>query len=245
MSEHQPQLAALFVEAFNMFAPKRLTPALDVRFYPYAGLNHTIRLRLGRIHVRIADIFADAPLETQRALAFILVAKLLRRKVPEVHNKTYRDFACTPDVLRRSDLARRRRGRKMLTSARGRTYDLEKLFTRVNRQYFDGELSKPQLSWSQRRTRRILGHMDAAYDTIVISRTLDSADVPQWFVEYILYHEMLHMKHPARIVNGRRLYHTKAFRLEEQRHPYYDDAQEWLDHIARRRRRDAEARRAA
>ncbi len=244
MSENHTQLVQVFVEAFRQLAPKRLTPDLDVRFYPYAGLNHTIRLRSGRIYVRIADIFADAPEDVQRALAFTLVAKLLRRKIPDTHNKIYRDYACTPDLLRRSDLARRRRGRKMLTSAQGRTYDLAKLFARVNRQFFDNSLSKPQLSWSQRRTRRILGHMDAAYDTIVISRTLDAPDVPQWVVEYILYHEMLHIKHPARIVAGRRIYHSKAFRQEEQRHPHYHAAQDWLDRIARRRRRDAERRAA-
>jgi predicted metal-dependent hydrolase len=74
------------------------------------------------------------------------------------------------------------------------------------------------------------------HNTIVISKTLDAPDVPEWFVAYILYHEMLHIKHPARLVNGRRLYHTKAFRAEEQRYPLYTQAQEWLNHIARARR---------
>jgi predicted metal-dependent hydrolase len=96
-------------------------------------------------------------------------------------------------------------------------------------------LQKPTLTWSQRRTRRILGHHDAAHDTIVISKTLDGADVPEWFVEYVLYHEMLHMKHPARLVKGRRYYHTNAFRLEEQRFPYYQEAQDFLDLIAHQR----------
>lgn len=243
MSEHESQLVVHYQEAFRRLAPKRLAPDLDVRYYPYAGLNHTIRLRSNRIYVRIADIFADAPDEAHQALACILVAKLLRRKVPETYNKIYRDFACTPDLLRRADLARRGRGRKVLTSARGRVYDLDKIFARVNRQHFDDGIAKPQLSWSRARTRRILGHMDAAHDAIVISRTLDSTDVPQWFVEFIMFHEMLHIKHPARIVGGRRLYHTKAFRQDERRHPYYDDAQDWLDHVARRRREIA--RRAA
>jgi len=244
MLEHQPQLAVYFAEAFRQLAPKKLTPELDVRFYPYAGLNHTIRLRSGRIHVRVADIFADAPPEVWRALGVILVAKLLQRKVPEAQNKIYREYSCTPDSLRRSDLARKRRGRKVITTSKGRTYDLDRMFARVNRQFFDNTIPKPQLTWSRARTRRILGHMDAAHDTIVISRTLDAPDVPQWFVEYIMFHEMLHIKHPARIVGGRRLYHTKSFRLEEQRHPHYADALEWLDDIALRRRREAEPRAA-
>ncbi|HYO99911.1 MAG TPA: hypothetical protein VER76_06955, partial [Pyrinomonadaceae bacterium] len=70
----------------------------------------------------------------------------------------------------------------------------------------------------------------------VISKTLDAPDVPEWFVEYILYHEMLHIKHPARIINGRRHSHTKAFLAEEERYPLFEEAQAWLDHVARERR---------
>ena len=113
---------------------------------------------------------------------------------------------------------------------------MDRLFDRLNRRHFAGELEKPTLTWSPRRTRRILGHHDPVHDTIVISKTLDAADVPEWFVEYILYHEMLHIKHPARLINGRRFYHTKAFRAEEERYPFYHQAQAWLDRIALQRR---------
>jgi predicted metal-dependent hydrolase len=156
--------------------------------------------------------------------------------VPEVHQRIYRDYACSPQVLRASDIARRRRGRKIVSSARGRFYDLEKMFDRLNRLYFNGGIEKPTLTWSQRRTRRILGHHDSVHETIVISKTLDARDVPEWFVEYILYHEMLHIKHPARIIDGRRYYHTNAFRADERRFPRYEEAQLWLEHIARQRK---------
>ncbi len=236
MSEVQTALGVLFVDAFRQLEPRRPIPETEVRFYPYAGLNHTIRLRSGRVYVRVSDIFRDAPMNVHRALAFILVAKLLRKRTPEVHERVYRDFAFSPQVQRAADLARRRRGRKMVSTARGSHYNLDRMFDRLNRRFFDGEMEKPTLTWSQRRTRRILGHHDPVYDTIVISKTLDSADVPEWFVEYILYHEMLHIKHPARLINGRRYYHTKAFRADEQRFPHYHEAQRWLEGVARQRR---------
>jgi len=236
MPDPQPLPSTLFVEAFRQLAPKRPVPEVDARYYPYAGLNHTIRMRSGRVHVRLSDIFKSAPAGVHRALAFILVAKLLRRKTPPFYEKVYRDYAFAPEVLRASDLARRQRGRKLVSSAQGRVYDLERMFRRLNQRYFGGELERPTLTWSQRRTRTILGHHDGVHDTIVISKTLDSPDVPEWFVEYILYHEMLHIKHPARLINGRRYYHTKAFRAEEQRFPFYREAQQWLDHVARQRR---------
>ena len=232
MNDHR----GYFVDAFRHLANGRGVPPVEVRFYPYAGLHHTIRLRSGRVYVRLSDICKNSPPEVLRSLAFILVARLLGKRVPKLHDRIYREYSLTPDVLRSSDIARRRRGRKMISSAQGEVYDLEKLFSRLNRRYFGNELAKPALTWSQRRTRSILGHHDRVYDSITISKTLDSDDVPEWFVEYILYHEMLHIKHPARLINGRRYYHTSGFRIDERRFPYYQEAQQWLERVARQRR---------
>jgi hypothetical protein len=237
MPDSQTPPGALFVEAFRTLAPKRAVPEVDVRYYPYAGLNHTIRLRSGRVYVRLSDVFKGAPINVHRALAFILVSKLLRRRsAPPFYERVYRDYAFSPEVLRASDLARKKRGRKMVSGAQGGVYNLARMFQRLNQRFFGGALEQPTLTWSQRRTRTILGHHDGVHDTIVISKTLDSEDVPEWFVEYILYHEMLHIKHPARLINGRRYYHTKAFRADEQRFPRYNEAQRHLDEIVRERR---------
>lgn len=235
MPQSVKHLEAHFADAFRQLAAKSSAPEVEVKFYPYAGLHHTIRLRAGRVYVRLSDIFKDAPLNVHRALAFILVAKLLGKRTPDVHERVYRDYAYSPQVLRASDIARRQRGRKLISSARGQVYDLEKMFHRLNRRYFDGAIEKPTITWSQRRTRRILGHHDSAHDTIVISKTLDTEEIPAWFVEYILYHEMLHIKHPARLIKGRRYYHTNAFRAEEHRFPYYEKAQSMLERIAYQR----------
>ncbi|HEX8128714.1 MAG TPA: SprT-like domain-containing protein [Pyrinomonadaceae bacterium] len=245
MSATQTHLSLLFAEVFRQLERQHPTPEIDVRFYPYAGLNHTIRSRSGRIHVRISDIFRDAPPNVQRALAFILIAKLLRRPTPEFHERIYRDYAFSPKIQRDADMEGLRRGRKTVSTSRGSYHNLDRLFSRLNQRYFNGEMEKPALAWSQRRTRRILGHRYRNDETIIISKTLDAPDVPEWLVEYILYHEMLHIKHPARVVKGRRLSHTKAFLAEEERYHHFDEAQEWLDQEARQRRTQPAAARAA
>jgi SprT-like family len=233
-------LQRVFSEAFRQLDPNgrrfRLSLAdIEVKYYPYAGLHHTIRVRAGRVYVRLSDVFRSAPPEVIRALAYLLVARLLSRKVPAAHERVYRAYAFSPQVLRASDIARRKRGRKVISSAQGKAYDLDRMFARLNRQYFEGDLEKPLLTWSKRRARSILGHHDAVHNTITISKILDSRDVPEWFVEYILYHEMLHIKHPARLINGRRYYHTASFRSDEQRFSRYQASQEWLDRVVRKK----------
>lgn len=238
MSSTNFHLQRVFGEAFRQLDPKgrrfRLdVSAIEVKFYPYAGLHHTIRVRSGRVYVRLSDVFQTAPPEVIRALAFLLVARLLSRKAPAAHERLYRAYAFSPQVLRASDLTRKKRGRKVISTAQGKVYDLDRLFARLNRRYFDGEIPQTVLTWSKRRARSILGHHDAVHETITISKALDSPDVPEWFVEYILYHEMLHIKHPARIIRGRRYYHTPAFRTEEQRFSRYQASQDWLEKVVR------------
>ena len=113
------EVKKFYAVAFRHMGGNRGVPAIEVRFYPYAGLRHTIRLRSGRVYVRLSDICKDAPAEVLRALAWILVARLLGKKVPTIHDRVYRDYSLTPAVMRSSDLARRGRGRKMISPAQG------------------------------------------------------------------------------------------------------------------------------
>jgi hypothetical protein len=235
MSVREEALKSLFTDVFQQVTKRQERPNIHVAFYPFAGLNHTIRIRKQCVYVRLSDILRDAPRQVHQALAFILVAKLFNKRVTSEHEVLYRQYAYQPQVLRASDIARRQRGRKVLNGAKGRVYDLEKVFTRLNRRYFNGQLHRPSLSWSARRTKRILGHHDAVHDAIIISRSLDQLDVPEFLVEYVLYHEMLHIKHRPRVVNGRRLFHTPAFRADEERFTRFDAAMDWFEKFARRR----------
>jgi hypothetical protein len=176
------------------------------------------------------------------ALACILVAKLYRVKVAAEHERTYRDYARNPAILNATDATRRARGYKLTTAPRGRAYDLDELFDELNARYFAGQMAKPQLSWSQQKTHRVLGHHDHVHGAIIISRTLDEPRIPRFVVEYVLYHEMLHAKHPPRRLAARTVYHSRLFRADELKFERYDEAVKWLDKIAAPARRRSKAR---
>lgn len=228
-SSREDNLRSLYSDVFQKFSRSEIKPHIHLTFYPFAGLNHTIRIRQQRVYVRISDIFQEAPFSVHKALAHILIGKLFKRRPQSEHESTYRRYTYQPQVLRASDLAKQARGRKKLRSARGQNFDLDQLFFRLNQQYFGNQLSKPKLSWSNRPTRRILGHHDAIHNVIVISRSLDSGVVPEYVVEYVMYHEMLHIKYPTRIINERRILHSSAFRAEEKKFYDYEKAIKWLE----------------
>lgn len=226
-----------YSEAFQIYDKNRIVPNIDVRFYPYVGINHTIRVRNGEVFVRISEICRDMPAESHRGLAYILVSKLYRRKAPAAARSAYTNFIKTHEIRERATENKRSRGRKVITSHAGEVYDLDEIFGRLNALHFRGELPKPVLTWSARRTYRILGHHDATHQTVVISKSLDSMDVPKYVVDYVVFHEMLHIHHPTVHHNGRRYNHTPAFRRDEQKFDHYQAAEDWIERNVKRLRR--------
>lgn len=225
----ETDLKHIFARWRQFIAPRAKPPrAIEVTFYPYVGINNTIRLRDGVMQVRLSDMLAEAPPPVIEAVAGILLARLFRKPVPERCTAVFRAYVRSRPVARLAEQRRRERGFKLISGARGRCYDLEQLFHRLNQRYFAGRLPRPALTWSLRRTRRTFGHYDAAHRTIVISRTLDEAHVPPMVVEYVLYHEMLHIKHGVTHINGRRCVHTAAFQEEERQFEHYEAASRWL-----------------
>jgi len=222
------KIEELYSHAFAKFTGKERKD-VEVVFYPYVGLNHTIRVRNGKVLVRISDSCVTMSREGHKALAEILVAKLLGKKVPAESNRIYNSNVKDEKIQAKNDSVKRARGRKIITSASGDVYDLSEIFNELNEEYFNGELSRPTLSWSQRRTYNILGHHDPAFDTIVISKSLDDGKVPRFIVRYVLYHEMLHIAHPTKIVNGKRFNHTPEFKKDEKRFKEYKAAERWID----------------
>lgn len=225
-------LEAVFDEALRALVKREPRPEVEACFYPYAGLSSTIRLRQGRVYARVSDILVGSPRDVLFALACILIAKLYRLKAPKVHERIYRQHALDPSVRDASRSARLERGYKLTTSSSGKVYDLAELFRELNARYFASQIELPQLSWSRRRTKRVLGHHDQVHRTIIISTTLDNARIPRFVVEYVMYHEMLHVKHPPQVNSGRTTYHGRAFREDERKFEQFDEALKWLERIA-------------
>ncbi len=236
-------LNVIFDEALRAIVKRQPLPPVEARFYPYAGLSSTIRLRRGRVYARVSDILRHSPREVLYALACILVAKLYRQRVASEHERTYREYTSRASVLEASEATRRTRGYKITTSPVGKVYDLNEMFADLNARYFANELERPVLSWSLRRTGRVLGHHDHVHGAIIISRTLDDANIPRFVVEYVLYHEMLHVKHPQRVESGRTIFHSRRFREDERRFERFEEALGWLERIARPARRAKRSRR--
>jgi hypothetical protein len=105
------------------------------------------------------------------------------------------------------------------------------VFDRLNRQFFDGLLGAPQLGWSRTASRSMLGHFDPSHNAIVISRIFDRPGAPLLALEYVMYHEMLHLRYPVDHRGARRKVHTRDFKEAEREFPQFKEAKEMLKRL--------------
>ena len=221
----------LFQETYSELRPGTAVPEMTVEFFAFANVNNTIRLRNGKLLVRLSDLLEGAPETVLRAIAHILLAKMYRKPIDRGHAARYRKYVGSHDIARKAHLVRQIRGRKLLRSARGHFYDLDAVFEELNTRFFHGLMARPRMSWSQTKTRRILGHYDPAHNAIIISSLFDHPKVPRYVLEYIVYHEMLHLKHPVRLRGSRRCVHSAEFQAEERLFPRVAEANAFLKRL--------------
>lgn len=115
----------------------------------------------------------------------------------------------------------------------GRYFDLRAIFDRLNERHFRNRLRGYRIVWGRRRKQRpkeyfIFGTIQEEDRVIRINPSLDQPFVPLWFLEYVLYHEMLHSVVPDEFgPNGRRKVHTERFYEREKQFPAYRRARRW------------------
>ncbi len=115
----------------------------------------------------------------------------------------------------------------------GRHFDLQKIFDKLNQRYFRGRVRDYQVKWGRRRKQRpreyfIFGTIQEEDRVIRINPALDQSFVPLWFLQYILYHEMLHSVVPdEEMPGGRRRVHTDEFNRREKQFRNYGRARRW------------------
>jgi hypothetical protein len=117
----------------------------------------------------------------------------------------------------------------------GRVYDLQEIFERLNAEYFKGSISAT-VKWGRAHPKPArphnsitLGRYTRCGRLITIHRRLDRKTVDPLFLDFVMYHEMLHQKHDARIVRGKQVWHTPEFTAEEQRFKHYDHTTKWYE----------------
>jgi hypothetical protein len=222
---------AIFARVFRILRPRTLLPQIDIRWRPYANVHSSVRLEQGKLSFKISDLLQSSPETVIEALGYILIGKLYRKEIPKAYVHRYNLYLNRRDFRRDLDLVRQTRGRKFISGPKGEIYDLAPIFDDLNRRYFDGMMACPQLGWSRTRSKQLLGHFDAGHNAIIISRVFDNTAVPRLALEFVMYHEMLHLRFPTQYRGARRCIHSAEFKRAERQFAGWKEAGELLKRL--------------
>ncbi len=193
----------------------------EFEFYNMAGLYRS-QVRKGVRHIVASEAFVGAPKPVIEAL---VAAALGRAGVGfKPHIRSYADTDEFKEILMELELI----GIETGEMSRGVYYELGEVFSRVNEYYFEGRVERPVLIWNRTITHAVFGHYAPASDTVMISIALDSRRTPQYVIDHVMHHELLHKELGVQIVNGRRMAHTAEFKARERAFEGFQRSREYL-----------------
>ena len=222
----EADLNSILQEILNKYFQRHSHSRLYAEFKKTKTLSHSIRLESGTLTVKISGAFMQAPLQIIQIIGIILFSKLFRYKIDKNIRQTYKQYINEnlSDTYQNVNLRRP----SAAYTAKGNYYNLEHIFNILNEQYFDNKLQKPTIGWSLNNSYRRLGFYSSEKNLLVISRIFDSRKTPLNIVEYLMFHEMLHIYLPVVSVNGRRRIHPPEFRKLERSFPDYEKIEKWI-----------------
>jgi hypothetical protein len=179
----------------------------------------SVRAKGGTVLLRLHRIFLRADTGVLREITGFL--KTGKGRTPLLRAFIRRQSACLKE----------RQPRKITPVTQGRCYNLKEIFDALNREYFNNGISTV-ITWGASCSRyavrkRTLGSFSSHTRTIRINPVLDRKRVPRYFLEFVIYHEMLHAAMGTEKKNGRRSVHPKEFRKRERLFGNYAKAAAW------------------
>lgn len=210
--------------------------AVHVRFRPMSAVTRADARRAGPVRIDVQAPLAVLPADVLASLVDVIDGSDAASAGPSraAGRRILHDAMLAPLYQETRSLIDRLGG--LADEPVGRARDLNASFDRVNAEYFGGAMERPRLTWNAEPTKRLFGYYDFVGDLLMVSRTVDDADVPAFVVDFIVYHELLHKKHGLRWSGSKAHAHTPAFRADERKFVRVEEAERWIKRLARRRR---------
>jgi hypothetical protein len=156
---------------------------------------------------------------------------VIREIAAFIKNKNSKTPSITKFIQENRKCIRKRSRKPLKINAHGKCHNLNDIFDSLNTGYFDDRVTAV-ITWGKRLSRwysgkRTLGSYDESNNMIRINPVLDQRSVPKYFVEFIVYHEMVHADMDSKKNKGRNIIHSKEFKKREQFFKQYNKAILW------------------
>ena len=218
---------AVHQKRLSSFLSLMLQDDVSVVFTDNRTTMISFKRQSGELKVRLHKMFQQADDTVLKALSVFI------RGIPSIRaSKKLDEFI----KQNQTQIRRRTKPRRLPVFPQGTHFDLTTVLSRVSERFFAGATESVHIGWGRSRKRhgrrtRTRSRALATYcfedTTIRVNPVLDSPRVPDFVIDWVVYHELLHHILPVEKSGDRRRYHTTRFRALERAYPLYNEAREW------------------
>ncbi|AXR61373.1 DUF45 domain-containing protein [Leptospira mayottensis] len=197
---------------------------IEAKFFPYSNLGSSIRISSGKLEFKIHSLYLKSEPGNLEAVIDLLLYKLLKQPIPDELESTIRKFYESHTTQKN----RTNKNKKRIEHSTIQNQKLRLILENVNESYLKIDLSDLEIFWGKSKSTTRLGHYDPTHKMIVINPILSLESIPNFVLEYIVFHELLHVHFPVARKKGRNVIHGKEFKIFEKKFSDYKRANAWL-----------------
>ncbi len=209
----------LLETAFKELYPDKTGYTFELNYGSLHGYNGNIMMRWKNITCNLSVKWKPISDDIQIGMIQTLLVRLFKAKKNTMNIDLYNSFV---------------RNLHLAIPKTRIDPSLKESFDRMNTQYFEGSLEISNLAFAGTSDRK-LGSYNYKTDTIKISNVFK--ELPQRYLDYVMYHEMLHKKHKFKDKNGRSFYHTCQFKKDEKKYEGSETIEKELNQLLTSRAR--------
>ncbi len=211
---------------------KRSNLQVSLKIKDYKSTFISVFKTRSKITISLHKLFLNAPDDVKEAVVMYCLKR--DKKANKVIKRYANKYFLTADYTHRLDVKN--------LKTKGIFFDLKQIMDNLNLIYFKGRLNL-NITWFEKPVYKRFSHItfgsfDKNLNLIRINKILDRADIAFYFINYIVYHEMLHYVCKEMIDDtGKRKIHTKEFKDKEKEFAYFKEAKEFEKKILNKGKR--------
>jgi hypothetical protein len=211
-------------EAFREIGREYGYDSVTAEFTEFKEFKVKWRRSCGWAEFDVSDYLMDAPMEVMKGLADVIFSRITRKTKRE-YPKEMLDWITSDDFVQKKQKVYIARARNIKRKAQGEHVNLNDSYKRLVKMGLVNEDKDVRFVWTKEPTARRIGYCSVLMKVVTISSIFDSPSIPSFVLDYVMYHELIHMSKGFDPFGQR---HDTDFHALERLYPQRDDAEEYL-----------------
>lgn len=198
----------------------------------FTKLKCTMSFSNGGYDFRISDYLSSAPDDVLKDYLKTVILNLDGRR--RKHSPEFMNWLLSKEFISHWRPAFIQRSKNISRSTVGQVRELGASLDRLIAMglVFESDLDNAYYTWTARPNYRRVGECNLLLRVVTISSALDSENVPKEVLDYVVYHETIHLRRGYRPSEAS---HGKEFKRLEKLYPNYEQCIEFISKNLKRK----------